>query len=269
MEALNLTDFEKDEIGKTELGLVFPSALDNKAAELSEKYFNDMRLEKGSIVEKFFLFKYTNGRTAYDLPDEFSNTLNVNNYRYVVGTLEKAAGETNHITRTVTIAPEYENDDNVLLHELIHVFEGLYDLEYEYINHYGEKVEPHIFTFIREALLLSLYNDLKGKIDDLDSRILAHANLHSGTAIYNKGGSHDILLFLKSLDLDLRCGLKLGTICSYGRDDFIPRVSDDCDYTFSAIIHNDKLSEANMLLLEMDDESLSKIINTMKTFLDK
>ena len=45
-------------------------------------------------------------------------------------------------------------------------------------------------------------------------------NLNSTNAsgITNAGGSHDVLFFLKSLDLDLKLGFKLGTVCGYGRD---------------------------------------------------
>jgi len=67
---------------------------------------------------------------------------------------------------------------------------------------------------------LELYKKLSSQIEDLDSRILAHANIHSGTDIAQRGGSHDILFLLKSFDLDLQCGYKLGTVCGYGRDDF-------------------------------------------------
>jgi len=196
------------------------TALDERASELSEKYFDDMSLKKGSIVENFFLLKYEDGHTEYDLSYEMSNTVNANNYQYVVGTLENAAGETNHTKHTITIAPEYIHDDVILLHEIIHVFEGLYSLRDPYENHFGDQVEPCVYPFIRDALLICLYNDLKTKIPDLDSRIIAHANIYSGVEIANQGGNHDILFYLKSLDLDLRLGYPLGTICGYGRDEY-------------------------------------------------
>lgn len=84
----------------------------------------------------------------------------------------------------------------------------------------GYMVDSTAFPFIRDVLLLGLYNDLKGRITDLDSHILAHANIHSGTSITVEGGNHDVLFHLKSLDLDLRRGYPLGTVCGYGRDEY-------------------------------------------------
>lgn len=198
-----------------------PTDLDNKAEELQEKHFQDMRLEKGSIVEKYIWLSYTDGHSEYSLPEEWQQQLDANNYTYTIGQLrENISGETNNLTRTVTIAPQYENDNTVLLHELIHVFEALYNCKESFYNPYGEKVDASVYPFIRDALLLALYNDLKVKIPDLDNRILAHANIYSGINIANEGGNHDILFLLKSLDLDLRLGYKLGTVCGYGREEF-------------------------------------------------
>jgi hypothetical protein len=88
-------------------------------------------------------------------------------------------------------------------------------------------VAPCIPPFIRDALLISFYNDLKGKLStcnpgypnaDLDSLILDHAHFHNGKTITMIGGEHDVLFYLKSLDLDLRLGYQLGTVCGYGWD---------------------------------------------------
>ena len=199
-----------------------PTPLDCKASEYTEIYFDDMRLVKGSIIEKFLSLTYTSGGTEYCCPDEWSYQLNANNYRYIVDELpENTAGLCDNRDRTVTIAPEYENDDAVLLHEMIHVFIGLYGCKDDFINPFGEKISICIPTFIRDALLLCLYNHLSEKIPDLDDRILAHANVHSGIEITLEGGNHDILFFLKSLDLDLRKGYPLGTVCGYGRNNFM------------------------------------------------
>lgn len=199
-----------------------PSHLDVKADEFARMYFNDMRLTKDSVVGKYFILSYTDGHKEYGLPDEWEWQLDAMNYSFKVEKQEEGvAGSTNHITRTVTIAPEYENDDTVLLHELIHVFEGLYNLKEDFTNKYGDEIYAGVYPFIRDALLLALYNDLRSKIPNLDNRILAHANIYSGINITKEGGNHDILFFLKSLDLDLRLGYKLGTVCGYDREDFV------------------------------------------------
>lgn len=64
-----------------------------------------------------------------------------------------------------------------------------------------------------------LYKSLKNRIDDLDDRIEAHGHLLNEQQIYSRGGSHDILFLLKSYDLDLKKGYKLGTVFGYGYAD--------------------------------------------------
>jgi hypothetical protein len=88
---------------------------------------------------------------------------------------------------------------------MIHAYESLLEKRW------------HVY---HDILMISLYNELKSKIDDLDSRILNHTHSIPQVRITEQGGSHDLLFFLKSLDLDLRCGFKLGTVCGYGRDEF-------------------------------------------------
>ena len=197
--------------------------LEEKAYDFAEVYFDDLRLSKGSIAEKFLWLDYVNGGKEYSLPDSWEHQLDITNYSFKIGRLPKyVAGCVNHRTRTVIIKQEYEKDDVVLLHEMIHVFQGLYDYSGKppMYSIDGTKVESCVFPFIRDALLVSLYTELKSRIDDLDERILAHANIHSGVKIAQEGGNHDILFFLKSLDVDLRCGYTLGTVCGYGRTKF-------------------------------------------------
>lgn len=204
------------------------SELECKVAEYADKYFDDMRLAIGSVAEKYLWLYYTDGHKEYSLPTEWNYQLDANNYQYIVDIAdmlpEGIAGQTDHTKYTVTIAPEHENDDIVLLHEMIHVYEGLYNYmgDPPMYGHYGE-IQPVVFPFIRDALLISLYNDLKCKIVDLDERILKHANIHSGVKIAVDGGNHDILFFLKSLDLDLRKDYQLGTVCGYGRELLYPK----------------------------------------------
>ena len=226
--------------------------LKEKMRNLAERYFGDMRLKRDSIVEKFFWvtlenddgftledkkkiengemkdWKIENGKLCqYELPDEISQVLNVDNFRYVVGELEdETKAETNLKTHTVTVAPEYVKDNTVLLHELIHVFEWFYRPGNEpYENQYGTEVNPYIPPFIRDVLFINLYNDVNKRIkakysnEDLDLLILYHAHYVFGVQIALQGGNHDVLFYLKSLDLDLRLGFPLGTVCGYGRGD--------------------------------------------------
>lgn len=75
-------------------------------------------------------------------------------------------------------------------------------------------------TYLHDILFCCLYNELKTKVPDLDKRIVDYTHALRQQRITIEGGSHDLLFFLKSLDLDFRCGYKLGTVCGYGRDEF-------------------------------------------------
>jgi len=73
---------------------------------------------------------------------------------------------------------------------------------------------------VMECLLLKLYGDLKTKIPDLYTRIMDHAHARTQDEFIGSG-SHGVLFFLKSLDIDLRLDAPLGTVCGYGRDDLM------------------------------------------------
>ena len=76
------------------------------------------------------------------------------------------------------------------------------------------------FSYYHDILLFSLYDDLRKRVPDLRDRIIAHTHLISSEKVLLSGGEHDLLFFLKSIDLDLRCGYPLGTVCGYGRDEY-------------------------------------------------
>lgn len=183
------------------------SAADEKLAQIIlsyEDYFDEMNFQPGSIIDSFITYKIlgSNGswQTTYD--DFYMMSLD-GNYRFYVANLEdEIAGQTNGIDRTIEISPEYLDDKAVILHEMIHAHENLINNEW---------------LFYHDIILLCLYNDLKGKITDLDAKILEHTHVIRGDSISMEGGSHDILFLLKGLDLDLRCGFELGTVCGYGR----------------------------------------------------
>ena len=109
-----------------------------------------------------------------------------------------------HSNFVFTISPEY-NDTATIIHEIIHVYEYVYSM---------------MPSFYHDALVISLYNYLRDQITELNNLIETHAHTLSGEEVFRAGGDHDILFYLKSLDLDLKLGYKLGTVCGYGRDEF-------------------------------------------------
>lgn len=60
--------------------------------------------------------------------------------------------------------------------------------------------------------------DPKEKIENLDKIIADNAHVLYESELYQKGGLHDMLFMLKSLDLDMKMGYPLGTIFGYGYD---------------------------------------------------
>ncbi len=72
-------------------------------------------------------------------------------------------------------------------------------------------------SFYHDALFWALYSHLRKKIEGLDECITNQAHLLNMLDLFNQGGTHDILFFLKSLDLDIRMSYPLGTVFSYGK----------------------------------------------------
>jgi len=178
-----------------------------KISEYEDIYFDDFTLKPDSILRDFIYVKIKDDsgnwmECACDLPDTslfFFDTP----YAVKIENLDSADGICNTETRTITIAPEYVDDQKVILHEMIHAY---------ITNFKGDQ-----FAVLLECLLLRLYTELKAKISDLDNRIINHTHTIKQEDFYGHG-SHGLLFFLKSLELDLRLGLPLGSICSYGRD---------------------------------------------------
>ena len=72
--------------------------------------------------------------------------------------------------------------------------------------------------YARDIVFWALYQDLKSKIGNLDDVISRHLPLLNIRDINWEGGKHDLLFFVKSLDLDLRLGKELGTVFGYGQN---------------------------------------------------
>jgi hypothetical protein len=176
--------------------------------EYDEEYFSDMMFRDGSIVARYLKYKiedrdnHSMRNCCYDVPVELTD-ISENYYRFLIEPSDERPACVRDEKRIVTFTPEHSQDKTTILHELIHVH---------------EKMLNRGLAMFREALFLSLYNHLKEKVNELDERILCHAHFIPGENITREGGSHGILFYLKSLELDIRCGLELGTICGYGRD---------------------------------------------------
>jgi hypothetical protein len=169
-------------------------------------YFEDMLFEPGSVTSDFLCFQtQTNEGVWVDECYDYYFSFEDNMVRFYVDSIRPGVyGIFNKEDRSVTIDPEHAEDPVVILHEMIHIYEWI--------------IGEYPFSFMRDILFLSLYNDLKEKIPNLDDLILDRIHVIFSRTVSQIGGDHGILFYLKSLDLDLRLGYDLGTIFGYAQD---------------------------------------------------
>lgn len=177
-----------------------------------EELFHDMMFEPDTSSGKFIRVKTKSleddewSEMDMDIPEN----LTYEPYQFcrliVTQPEDGSYGYFDRQNQILCIAPKYLKDDSAILHEMIHMHEFV-------VNEYP--------IFYHEALLWSLYSDLKNKIPELDTIINEHAHILNENILYESGGLHDILFLLKSFDLDIKKGYSLGTVFGYGRgDDF-------------------------------------------------
>ena len=166
-----------------------------------EDYFDDMMLDKKSIMGKYTEMPYN------DFCDDTNNgtdalSLMGNHYRFKISydTPDDCGGYNCQADKLIVINKSTINNDNVALHEMLHAHEQILLS----INH-----------IVRDTLLLELYKKLKPQIKNLDGIIDFHANINHNIELEKIGGEHSLLFLLKSLDIDLRRGNELFTIFGY------------------------------------------------------
>jgi hypothetical protein len=165
-----------------------------RAYDYENLYFDDMRLIKykneiGIVTDE------ENHETYTSLIDDISESITIGNWIFnIVPNNNEFVGCTYKFTKKIEITKEHKNNELTILHEMIHAYEMM--LGDESLNQY---------------VVIKLYNELSSKISDLDEYI----QIDSHVLIKE----HSLLFMLKSLDLDLRLKLKLGSIYSYGREE--------------------------------------------------
>lgn len=179
-------------------GTITPEELDlqGRASELEEKYFSDMVLLDheeelaGCEIKR-------NGEWVKVKGNLSELDINIDGWRFKVlrylkgGCSGRCAGN----ERLIEVARKYKDDDNTLLHEMIHAYEFMLP------EHY------------KRYLTIKLYKKPYNLIDDIDRLLVA--DLHIDNLV------HAPLFLLKSIDLDLRLGEKIGTVYGYGREDIL------------------------------------------------
>lgn len=181
----------------------------NRLCDLSD-YFSDMLFEEGSSTYELIKCQSKSEDGSWqddtiDLPDELTCFSYTFFKRKVESLRNNYDGYFDSKEQLLCISKECLDDD-VILHEMIHLHEFV-------IN--------GLPLFYHDTLLWALYTDLRKEIDNLDRIISSHAHILSGQKTYNKGGLHDILFLLKSLDLDIKMGYSLGTVFRYDLKEFL------------------------------------------------
>ena len=134
------------------------------------------------------------------IPDKI-RYFDITQVQFKVEQLSDLYGYYDRTAKVLCIDTEYINDTPTILHEMIHVYEELIS-EYRYLH---------------DIAYWNIYNVLKEKIPhEIDELITEQANTLYQVEYINMGGTHDILFYLKSIDLDIKMKYPIGTVYSYG-----------------------------------------------------
>ena len=157
--------------------------LSNRMREF-EKYFNQVEGEK--MISSSFI------------PENLKRW-EYNDFNLEIGVIGKRnyGGYFEQKSMKVRIGPNSVDDNVVILHEMIHMYEVIL-----------EKI-PSIY---RDKIYLELYHKLKEKVPNLDALIEKQTAIFEEQVDKQDLRTHDVLFFLKSLDLDLKMGYELKTI---------------------------------------------------------
>jgi transcriptional regulator with XRE-family HTH domain len=187
--------------------------LDSLMLDFEEEYFEDLTFEK---FQKSDLTKVTldSGECFYsEIPELYSSLSLIPGYTIKVeepsvDEEEKAVASCDMIKNSITFYKgRYEEyKEETLLHEMIHA--------------YDEKLSRLIM--VREFLLLDIYEHLCKRIGKKKLRECIYCEIHPDVMI-NHG--HNLLFLLKSFDLDIRRGIKLGSVFAYGREERFGKIS--------------------------------------------
>lgn len=163
-----------------------------------EDLFADMCFCQGSITGDYML------RDGKHLTFETGLTIDEQLFRFIVEPVVKYDAYTDVNSRKIVVDQKQIKNKPTILHEMLHTHEFIL-----------EKRKP----LLKEIVLLELYKDLKPKLRqkniDIDTWIFNHANIPHNEDLADVGGEHDLLFFLKSIDLDLKCGFEPLTVFGY------------------------------------------------------
>ena len=181
--------------------------LNSKVLEYEKAYFEDMTFQPGSIAGDIFveceqqIFSKLKHREYWDIPGAGFH-LSIKKYTFKIKKMRGADGMFVRRKGLIFIRPEYSSNRNVILHEMIHAYDWTLDLCFPY---------P-----LRDVLIIRLFDELKNRIANLDKLLMTFCHYPRQYRVINgREGEHGVLFFLKSLDLEIRLDLPIGTISGF------------------------------------------------------
>jgi len=189
-----------------------------------DKYFSDMRLDTMEIIRRFGRIEQLDDkgiRRKYldESPIMKDNPLYVDKWsiKLVSRLKDGALGRCEKKNKVIKIVKGRNKSELklTLLHELIHVYESLYN-EFFYLKIY----EQWLCIYLYERLIKRLgAKVIKELLDyDLNFFIVRDSSFSS---------FHSLLFLFKSLDLDLKLKKPLGSVYCYGREELFKGIQDN------------------------------------------
>lgn len=172
-------------------------------------FFSDMLFECDSETRKYLECKIPDGSSEewiadeVPLPDGLQFFFYDNFYYRVRKMKDPYMASFNRRSYSLTVDPRYLDDDFPILHEMIHMHEFVLEIYPQYY---------------RDVVLHCLYQKLGRRMGagKLNQRIRDHLQIANQRNYAQYVGMHDLLFLLKSFDIDLQRGYKLGTVFGYG-----------------------------------------------------
>ena len=180
--------------------------VNSRMYDFGERFFSDMMFEPDSIVGKYLECKSKDGNSDREVTDYIPiPELQSFSYDMIICKIKSLGKDYmacfDSKEMSLTISPNYTDRDYVILHEMIHIHEFLLS---------------KINASYRDILFYELYKKVSNSINNINKLLDSWCNGVNQLGIQQKGGIHSPLFLLKSLDIDLQCGYKLGTTMGYG-----------------------------------------------------
>lgn len=180
--------------------------MNSRMYDFGERFFSDMMFEPDSIVGKYLECKSKDGNSDREVTDYIPiPELQSFSYDMIICKIKSLGKDYmacfDSKEMSLTISPNYTDRDYVILHEMIHIHEFLLS---------------KINASYRDILFYELYKKVSNSINNINKLLDSWCNGVNQLGIQQKGGIHSPLFLLKSLDIDLQCGYKLGTTMGYG-----------------------------------------------------